>query len=128
MADVDLTGARVQVRRALDTATPGAVKSTKSGRARVVDIDQPPSPYYGHGARRALSRWTLATADAYVFGTPDGSPRNPTSVSEMFTRRVSKARQVLDGLPALTFARYAPHHASLLLEAGVSPKVVQERF
>ncbi len=50
------------------------------------------------------------------------------SVSKMFTRRVSKARQVLDGLPALTLHGMRHTHASLLLEAGVSPKVVQERL
>ena len=41
---------------------------------------------------------------------------------------IGKARQVLDGLPALTLHGMRHTHASLLLEAGVSPKVVQERL
>ena len=108
-ADVDLDGQRIKVRRAFDTGVPaarrGEVKGTKSGRARVVDIDAE--------TVRVLKRWRaergslaldFTRADAVVFGTLDGTPRNPMSVSQMFTRRVAKARKALgtDALPVIT--------------------------
>jgi integrase len=134
-ADVDLDGQRVKVRRALDTGVPaarrGEVKGTKSGRARVVDIDAETA--------KLLKRWRVergsvaldfTRADAVVFGTIDGTPRNPMSVSQMFTRRVAKARESLgtDALPLLTLHGLRHTHATVLLEAGENPKVVQERL
>ena len=133
-ADVDLDGQRIKVRRALDTGVPaarrGEVKGTKSGRARVVDIDAE--------TVKVLKAWkslrgavlSLVRADAVVFGTLDGTPRNPMSVSEMFTRRVAKARKALgtDALPVITLHGLRHTHATVLLEAGENPKVVQERL
>lgn len=129
--DIDLTAQRIQVRRALDTARPGEVKGTKSDRARVLDIDAT--------TVRVLRQWKaergalslgFARADAYVFGTLDGSPRNPISTSQMFSRRVDKARQKLgsDALPAIGMHGLRHTHATILLENGENPKVVQERL
>jgi integrase len=134
-SDVDLDRQRIKVRRALDTGLSAArraeVKGTKSGRARVVDIDAE--------TVKVLKQWKsergslsleFARADAYVFGTLDGSPRNPMSVSEMFTRRVAKASKALgaDALPVITLHGLRHTHATVLLEAGENPKVVQERL
>lgn len=89
--DIDLDAGRIKVRRALDTARPGEVKGTKSDRARAIDIDA--------GTVKVLRQWRtgraalsldLARAEAYVFGTLDGSPRNPVSVSQIFQRRVDR--------------------------------------
>ena len=65
-------------------------------------------------------------ADAVVFGTP----RNPMSVSGMFTWRVAKARTALgtDALPVITLHGLRYTDATVLLEAGENPKVVQERL
>lgn len=67
---------------------------------------------------------------ALVFGTLDGLPRNPVSVSPMFSRRIAKARMALgaDALPAITLHSLRHTHATVLLEAGENPKVVQERL
>jgi len=130
-SDVDFAGQRIKVRRALDTARKGEFKGTKSDRARVVDIDTE--------TVKVLKRWRaergslaldFTRTDALVFGTLDGSPRNPISVSQMFGRRVTKARQALgsDALPAITLHGLRHTHATVLLELGENPKVVQERL
>ncbi|QGW24131.1 site-specific recombinase, phage integrase family [Dietzia sp. DQ12-45-1b] len=56
--------------------------------------------------------------------------RNVNSVSLMFTHRVRKARKALraEPLPALTLHGGRHTRATLLLEAGENPKVVQERL
>jgi integrase len=88
---------------------------------------------------KVLKRWRpergsaaldFTRADAVVFSSLDGSPRNPTSVSMMFTRRVTKARKALgtDALPVITLRGLRHTHATVLLEAGEDPKVVQERL
>ncbi|MHA0288227.1 tyrosine-type recombinase/integrase [Mycobacterium sp. C3-094] len=81
-------------------------------------------------AERGSVALDFTRADAVVFGTIDGTPRNPMSVSEMFTRRVAKARKALgtDALPVITLHGLRHTHATVLLEAGENPKVVQERL
>lgn len=79
---------------------------------------------------RAELSLDLTRADALVFGTLDGLPRNPVSVSQMFSRRIAKARKALgaDALPEITLHGLRHTHATILLEAGENPKVVQERL
>ena len=134
-ADVDFDGQRIRVRRALDTGLPAArraeVKGTKSGRARVVDVDTETVKMLKRWrSERASLALDFTRADAVVFGTLDGSPRNPISLSQMFSRRVAKARQALgfDALPEITLHGLRHTHATVLLEAGENPKVVQERL
>ena len=109
----------------------GEVKGTKSGRARVVDIDaETVKVLKGWRAERGSIALDFTRADAVVFGALDGSPRNPISVSQMFGRRVAKARKALgaDALPVITLHGLRPTHATMLQEAGENPKVVQERL
>ncbi|MGB3323185.1 MAG: site-specific integrase [Mycolicibacterium fortuitum] len=134
-SDVDLDGHRIKIRRAIDTGMPAArrseVKGTKAGRARVVDIDAATIKVLRQWrtGRAALSL-DLARGDAYVFGSLDGTPRNPNALSQMFTRRVAKARKALgsDALPEITLHGLRHTHATVLLEAGENPKIVQERL
>ncbi len=130
-SDIELDTQRIKVRRALDTARPGEVKSTKSNRARVVDIDAATVAVLRRWrAARGAVALEFARPGAYLFGTLDGSPRNPISVSQMFGRRVTKARAALgsDELPTITLHGLRHSHATILLEAGENPKVVQERL
>ena len=59
----------------------------------------------------------------YVFTQEDGSPIDADRISKDFARIVRKA-----GLPYLTFHGLRHAHATLLLTAGVHPKVVSERL
>lgn len=58
-----------------------------------------------------------------VFCRPDGTGRDPDVVSHQFTNLVSLAR-----LPKIRLHDLRHTHATLALQAGVHPKVVQERL
>ncbi len=129
--DIDLANRRLSIRRALDTTARNTLKLTKTGGARVIDLDE--------GTIKALKAWRvqrgkvsleLATADAYLFGNLEGGTRSPNEVSRRWRLRVEKARAALgeDTLPVVTLKGLRHTHATLMLESGVHPKVVQERL
>ena len=62
-------------------------------------------------------------ADDFVFIRPDGSPLNPSAVSLAFRRITHKA-----GLKDIRIHDLRHTHATLMLQAGVNPKVVSERL
>jgi integrase len=61
--------------------------------------------------------------DGLVFHQPDGACLKPESVSSTFLRRVKRA-----GLPRLTLKGLRHTWATLALEQGIHPRVVQERL
>jgi len=63
------------------------------------------------------------TDNDFVFAHPDGTPLDPSTVSHAFNKVIRKA-----GLPHIRLHDLRHTHASLLLQAGVHPKVVQERL
>lgn len=127
--DFDAANQRIAVRRAADTATPRAVKSTKTGSARVVDIGpELVSELRAWKALRASISFEFAKSDAYLFGNQDGELRSPNEVGRRWRRRVLAAKQVMPDLPTVTLKGLRHTHATLLLQAGVQPKVVQERL
>ncbi len=73
-------------------------------------------------AQRALLGKPLTAGD-FVFAHPDGSPLDPSTVSHTFNKIIRKA-----GLPHIRLHDLRHTHASLLLQAGVHIKVVQERL
>ena len=77
--------------------------------------------------RRMLEERLLIGPDfndqGLVFHQPDGSWLYPDAVSEMFLRRVRRY-----GLERLTLHGLRHTWATLALEQGVHPRVVQERF
>lgn len=130
-SDVDAHNQRLAIRRAADTINPRMVKSTKANGARVVDLDQ--------GTIEALKAWkvlrgslslSLARADAYIFGNLDGELRSPNEVGRRWRTRVMRAAEHYgdDLLKPITLKGLRHTHATLLLQAGVQPKVVQERL
>ena len=76
----------------------------------------------GQEAQRALLGKPLTDND-FVFAHPDGSPPDPSTVSHAFNKVMRKA-----GLPHIRLHDLRHTHASLLLQAGVHPKIVQERL
>jgi integrase len=59
----------------------------------------------------------------FVFAKPDGSPVHPDLFSKSFDRQVASAK-----VPRIRLHDLRHTHATLLLQAGVSPKVVSERL
>ncbi|MDA1127251.1 MAG: site-specific integrase [Chloroflexi bacterium] len=70
-----------------------------------------------------LAAGPLWQSTGYVLTQVDGRPMNPIKVTQEFTALVRKA-----GLPHLTLHGLRHAHATLLLTAGVHPKVVSERL
>lgn len=127
--DFDPDNQRIAVRRAADTATPRAVKSTKSGGARVVDVSpEMVSTLRAWKALRASITFEFAKAGAYIFGNHQGELRSPNEVGRRWHRRVQAAQKTMPDLPTVTLKGLRHTHATLLLQAGVQPKVVQERL
>lgn len=129
--DVDFTAGRISVRRALDTTTRGQIKVTKTANPRVVDVDaQTLELLKGYRKVRGSLSLTLARADAFVFSTLSGETRQPKAITKAFGIRLRLAREALgdDALGHMTIKGLRHTHASLLLQAGEHPKVVQERL
>jgi integrase len=61
--------------------------------------------------------------DDFVFCRPDGRPLDPDSVTRRFSEIVRKA-----GIPRIRLHDLRHTHATLMLKAGVHPKVVSERL
>lgn len=130
-ADIDQAHLKISVRRAVDVTQRNVTKSTKTGNARVVDIDQALADEFKalKSLRGSLSL-DLARPNAYVFGDINGEMRTPTAVTERFRRRVRQAQTALGvhSIKTLTIKGLRHTHATLLLEIGIHPKVVQERL
>jgi integrase len=99
---------------------------TKSDRARVVQIDPATIAVLRAHARAQLAE--LADAPEaleahFVFTTAAGDPLIPCTVSHWFSRAVVGA-----ALPKLSLHGLRHTHATLLLQAGVPAKIVQERL
>lgn len=63
-----------------------------------------------------------------MFGNLDGTVRNPGDIGERWSKTLIRAQQAGLYLPHLTIKGMRHTHATQLLEAGVSPKVVQARL
>ncbi len=61
--------------------------------------------------------------DDFVFSRPDASPLNPNAVTLAFKRTIRKA-----GLNHVRLHDLRHTHATLMLKAGVHPKIVSERL
>ena len=77
----------------------------------------------GDRSRSACSSAPTFDDRGLVFHQPDGSCLRPDAVSATFVRRVRAA-----GLPRLTLKGLRHTWATLALERGIHPRVVQERL
>jgi integrase len=135
--DVDLEAGRLQVRRSL-----GMVKAkgageqlvegpTKTGQARVVDIDADTvDALRAYRATRGSLALELVRGDGLVLGNFDGTPRHPERYSRRFVEQVLQARKALGEHQLLRIRLHDLRHthATLLLAAGEPVKVVSERL
>ncbi len=127
--DLDYKAGRISIRRAADSATRGRVKVPKSGVARVIDADaQLMDTLKTLKATRGAIALDLARPTAFIFGHDDGRLRDPVLISNRWKRRTLAAQKVLTDLPHIPLHGLRHTHASLLMQLGESPKVVQERL
>jgi len=128
-SDINPKTMRISIRRAVDTADWTKTKTPKTGRARVIDVDaETLKVLAAHKVARAGLSFELGKADAYVFGDDDGKLRSPDGITSRWDRRLKWATATLDGLTRVTIKGLRHTHATLLLELGEHPKVVQERL
>lgn len=129
-SDVDRERGVVSVRRTLTRDADGrwvigAVAKTTAGRRAVPIGAGTTVALRGQFARQAERR--LASPAWHdlglVFDRGDGRPCCPPTVQQRFRRAVTRA-----GVPPLTFHGLRHTCATLLLGAGVHPKIVQERL
>ena len=79
-----------------------------------------------HHAKQEVQNILLGrelTGSDLVFAHPDGKPLDRHTVSHSFTKLLEKA-----GLPHIRFHDLRHTHATLMLKAGVHPKIVSERL
>lgn len=133
--DVDLENNVITIARAMSYVKEAGKKpvidfrQTKSGRVRNVDIDT----RLAHALRtkRDLLRAVapeLARGEQLIFCNKFGRPHNPTQFSRQWRERVNKAADAHPDLDRLHLHELRHTHATLLLRAGVHPKIVSERL
>jgi integrase len=127
---VDLERGEVRVVRTLHRVNglgmvEGQPKTAKSRRSVVLS---PEAVQVLHAVRGRQIEERTSAGDSwhntgYVFTQPDGRPRDPNGATHAFADWTKKL-----GMPHLTFHGLRHVHATLLLAAGVHPKVVSERL
>lgn len=73
--------------------------------------------------QRALLRGQFTDDDFVLAHLPDGGVLDPSTVSHAFAKTIRRA-----GLPPIRLHSLRHTHATLMLQAGVHPKVVSERL
>jgi len=127
--DVDLNAGRLSVVHTILSINGKILVSdpkTAKGR-RAISLDSSTVAVLRDHRRRMLEDRMLVGADfsdeGLVFHRPDGSCLRPETVSAAFLRRQKKL-----GLPRLTLKGLRHTWATLALEQGIHPRVVQERL
>ncbi len=104
------------------------IKEPKTAQSRRT-VTLPPSLvelFKVYRADQELLRIQLGVSlnvDDFVFIRPNGSPVNPNAVTLAFKRIINKA-----GLRSIRIHDLRHTHATLMLKAGIHPKVVSERL
>jgi integrase len=126
--DVDLAAGQVAVRRGLVAVGAEVHEGTpKSGRARTVAIDPETVALLKRHRASQLEdrmRWGEAWTDTgRVFTREGGQALRPSTLTQTFDRRLARV-----SVPRIRLHDLRHTHATLLLQAGVHAKVVQERL
>jgi len=128
-SDVDLDAGRLRVvQTIIQVRSKVTVGEPKTARGRrPIALDAGTVTVLREHRKRSLEERMLVGPDfddqGLVFHHPDGSCLKPDAVSATFVRRVRKA-----GLPPLTLKGLRHTWATLALECGIHPRVVQERL
>jgi integrase len=128
--DVDLLLSQIHINRGLHHLKDGSYiltepKSEKSRRT----IALPPSVttlLRNHQPKQQFECGMLGIEfgnDNYVFGTPEGKPYRPNTITRAWETLAKKA-----GIKAIRLHDARHTHASIMLKQGVHPKIVQERL
>ncbi len=127
--DVDLDMATISVNRSLQVLRDGGlvVREPKTPKARRLIAMTPSlaSELREHQSNQEIVRAAIGkrlNAEDLVFGQMNGEPLNPNTVSPAFAKVANRAGLKL----RLHDLRHS--HATLMLKAGIHPKIVSERL
>jgi integrase len=128
--DMNLDLACIYVAHSLHRLSDGSIiiKEPKTSRSRR-PVDLPPSLAIllrRHKVERQAEQIIMGRAlaeDDFVFSHADGTPLNPNTVSHTFSKIV-----VRGGLPYMRLHDLRHIHATMMLKAGIHPRIVQERL
>jgi integrase len=128
--DIDLELASIYVSHSLHRLNSGTIiiKEPKTARSRR-PIDLPLSLVTllrQHREEQEVKRLIMGkilTDDDFVFSNTDGTPLYPNTVTHTFAKVAARA-----GMPHLRLHDLRHIHATMLLKAGVHPRIVQERL
>ena len=112
----------IMIHHGIEIGSRRTTKGRRCDRARSLDDH----PLREHRKRQAAERLLMGagfTDHGIVFCRPDGGPLHPERFSRMFSRELAKI-----GLPAIRLHDRRHTWATLALQNGVHPKVVQERL
>lgn len=128
-SDVNFSTATLAIRRAADVSASRAVKATKTYRSRSVLLDSKTlETLSDYKTLRALLGAEFVASDGFIFATLDNNLRVPNDVTARWSRLITKAQGKISDLPTITLKGLRHTHATLLLQSGVNPKIVQERL
>lgn len=116
--DINLDAGYISVQRAISRASSKAKETKTPSGTRRIDIDSKLTAYLMGMELRGLSE--------YVFpGTPQGKYkyRIPWNIAQIIK---GMCREV--GIPERNFYSLRHTHATVLMELGIHPKIVQERL
>lgn len=128
-SDLDLNGGRLRVvQTIIQTRSAVSIGEPKTAQGRrPIALDKGTVAVMREHRRRMLEERMLLGSDfddqGLVFHQRDGTWLHPDAVSEQFLRRVCRY-----GLVRLTLHGLRHTWATLALERGIHPRVVQERF
>jgi integrase len=128
--DIDLELASIYVSHSLHRLDNGTIiiKEPKTTRSRR-PVDLPLSlvillrQYREEQEVKRLILGKILTDDDFVFSNTDGTPLNPNTVTHTFAKVAARA-----SMPHLRLHDLRHIHATMLLKAGVHPRIVQERL
>ncbi len=126
--NVDLAAGRIAVvESAEQVGTNIRYKSPKSGKGRQLVLSaRLIEELRSHRMRQAeelLRAGVRLTDDTFVVAQVDGSPIQPDTLTQDWTRKIEKT-----GLPAYRFHDLRHAHATHMLANGIHPKVASERL
>ena len=95
---------------------------TRSSR-RSIDLDPATETTLARWRRQQKAGGHPVELDDPIFTNPTGRPLHPETISQLFTRQVTRT-----AMPAIRFHDLRHTHATLLIAAGVPVKVLSERL
>lgn len=128
-SDINTRTRQLSIRRSTNTVDWTKTKGTKTDRARRIDIDDDTLKILAaYKKTRAEISFEFATTEAYVFGDDNGLMRSPDAMTSRWARRMDWMTAKHPEIHRVTIKGLRHTHATLLLEMGIHPKVVQERL